>query len=125
MKHRPFTTTLLFFILVGGSVGACGDDHEQGGETGTGTISSSDATDSSGDGGSGALGDVCLPPSAICDGECIDLSRSVDNCGGCGEACEARAGFDIRCVSFDGMDPVCVYECAEGTVLNTLTGMCE
>jgi hypothetical protein len=45
-----------------------------------------------------------------CSGYCTDLANDFDNCGGCGNFCEAPGPYEYgACV-----DGVCVYQCVEG-----------
>jgi hypothetical protein len=52
----------------------------------------------------------CSTWATCCSGYCTDLASDFDNCGGCGNLCEAPGPYeDGACV-----DGACVYECVEG-----------
>ena len=54
----------------------------------------------------------CAAGKACCRGYCTDLASDFDNCGGCGNFCEAPGPYEYgACV-----DGHCFYTCAEGAV---------
>lgn len=46
----------------------------------------------------------CLSSQTLCDGGCVDLSSSYDNCGACGNACTYGHCWKSHC-EYCGRDP--------------------
>ncbi len=91
-----------------------GSLHPDGGDGATTDGSTSDVeagddgSDDSGDaeiteGGDAEAGIVCLPPTMLCHGMCIDTTSDPSNCGACDNVCPAFLCTSSQCVSgFNG-----------------------